>query len=96
MLNRRAALRPDGARIVHCLGESSGQNWANRLPMNALRDPMGHADMSPTGEFYCTISEDHLAKARWIMEAGTDGNEAASDAELTATLRATPLHKAGW
>jgi hypothetical protein len=54
-----------------------GQSWADHLPMKTVKELMGHANISPTVEIYRTVSEDHLPKSRWILEAVTGDSEAA-------------------
>ena len=69
---------------VHTLRKSSGQNWAKCLPMNVVKEFMGHASISTTAEFYTTVSEDQADHARWAVEAMmVDGSEAESDARVT-------------
>jgi len=71
--------RPRGVRwlsgvlTTRCFRKSCGQNWADHLPMNFVEELMGHADISTTAEFYSTVSEEHEAKAQWIIEAITIG-----------------------
>ena len=68
-----AGLKLDGALTMHCFRKSCGQNWADHLPMNVVRELMGHADISTTAEFYSTVSQEHETKAQWVIEAITVG-----------------------
>jgi len=68
---------------MHCFRKSCGQNWANHLPMNVVKELMGHASISTTAEFYSTVTPDHEAHAQWVIEATTVGRAAKSDAGLT-------------
>ena len=80
---RRAGICLDGALTVHAFRKSCGQNWADHLPLNVVREFMGHASISTTAEFYSTVSKDHADQARWLMEALTTGTVTTNDAEVT-------------
>lgn len=78
-----AGLKLDGTLTMHCFRKSCGQNWANHLPMNVVKELMGHADIGTTAEFYSTVTEDHEANAQWVIEAITVGSQGKTDARLT-------------
>ena len=56
---KRASLRLEGSLTIHCFRKSCGQNWADHLPMNVVKELTGHADISTTAEFYSNVSEEH-------------------------------------
>ncbi len=68
-----AGLKLDGPLTMHGFRKSCGQNWANHLPMNVVKELMGHADISTTAKFYSAVSKEHEAHAQWITEAITVG-----------------------
>ncbi|MCP4250633.1 MAG: site-specific integrase [bacterium] len=81
---RWAGLKLDGVLTLHCFRKSCGQNWADHLPMNVVKELMGHASIATTAEFYSTVSEEHEAKAQWVIEAITTGRARREpDAEVT-------------
>jgi integrase len=90
-----AKLKLDGALTTHCFRKSCGQNWANHLPMNVVKELMGHADISTTEEFYSKVSDDHEAKAQWVIEAITVGQAKTSDAQVTPGPQIKPIRKVG-
>jgi integrase len=85
---KEAGIKLAGALTVHCFRKSCGQNWANHLPMNVVKEFMGHADIATTTEFYGTVTEDHFAQARWVIEAITKGgSRSATDARMTPAAK---------
>lgn len=92
---KRAGLKLDGVLTIHCFRKSCGQNWANHLPMNVVKELMGHAHISTTAEFYSAVSEEHEAKAQWVIEAITVGQRKTTDAGLTPEPENRSNRKAG-
>lgn len=58
-----AGIKLNGALTMHAFRKSCAQNWANHLPMNVVREFMGHADIATTAEFYSAVSEEHWQRA---------------------------------
>jgi len=48
---------------VHVLRKCRVQNWANKLPMNVVKDLAGHRDIKTTNKFYSKVDEMHLKAA---------------------------------
>ena len=92
---KRAGIELDGALTVHALRKSCGQNWANNLPMNVVKEFMGHADIATTAEFYTTVSKDHATHARWIIEKITVGGADETDARMTPEPKISPNRRVG-
>ena len=61
---KRAGIVPVGALNIHTLRKNAGQNWADRLPMNAVKEFLGHADIKTTHEFYTQVDKHHEKIAR--------------------------------
>jgi integrase len=76
---KRAGIKPVGKFTVHTLRKCCGQNWADHLPMNVVKELMGHSNISTTAEFYSTVDRDHEVKAARVMQslldAGRDQQE---------------------
>jgi len=90
-----AGLKLDGQLTMHAFRKSCGQNWADHLPMNVVKELMGHADISTTAEFYSTVSEEHEAHAQWVTQAITLGaSRSETDARLTLALENSPKRQA--
>ncbi len=53
---------------VHCFRKTCGQNWANHLPMNVVKELMGHASITTTAEFYTAIEESAADRLREVFE----------------------------
>lgn len=65
---RRAGIKPVGKLTVHTLRKSCGQNWADHLPMNVVKELMGHSSASTTLRFYNQVDGDHLKKAARVIK----------------------------
>jgi integrase len=90
-----AGLKLDGQLTMHAFRKSCGQNWANHLPMNVVKELMGHADISTTAEFYSTVTEEYEAHVQWVTQAITLGvSRMKTDARLTPALENGPKRKA--
>jgi len=65
---RRAGIKPIGKLTVHTLRKCCGQNWADHLPMNVVKELMGHSNVATTQEFYTTVDRDHEKKAAQVVQ----------------------------
>jgi len=93
---KNAGIKDFGKITVHCFRKSCGQNWADNLPMNVVKELMGHADISTTTQFYSKVTEVHEVQAQWIMEGLNRGkNENTTDARLTPEAEIVPDRKVG-
>jgi len=52
---------------VHVLRKCCCQNWANNLPMNVVKEFMGHSSIDTTEKFYSNVDADHFEKAKDTM-----------------------------
>jgi integrase len=81
---KRAGIKPVGKLTIHTLRKSCGQNWADNLPMNVVKELMGHSNIATTQEFYTQVDSDHEAKAaRVIQELLESADSNKTDARLT-------------
>jgi integrase len=63
-----AGIEPGNKELtVHVLRKCCGQNWANTLPMNVVKEFMGHSSIDTTEKFYSTVDNDHFEKAKETM-----------------------------
>lgn len=91
-----AGLKPDGALTIHAFRKSCGQNSANHLPMNVVKELMGHADISTTAEFYSVVSEEHEAKVQWVVDAMLRaGSSVTNDAQVTPAPKTSQDRRVG-
>jgi len=67
---KRAGIKPVGKFTIHTLRKCCGQNWADDLPMNVVKELMGHSSISTTAHFYTTVDRDHQKKAARAVHAG--------------------------
>ena len=44
------------------------RNWADYLPMNVVKELMGHSNISTTAEFYNQVDRDHELKAARVIQ----------------------------
>ena len=85
---RRAGIKPVGKLTIYTLRKSCGQNWADNLPMNVVKELMGRSKVEKTLEFYNQIDAQHEEKAanviqRLIEGAGKGNNSDKTDAKMT-------------
>ena len=94
---KRVGMKLDGVLTVHAFRKSCGQNWANHLPMNVVKEFMGHSDIKTTAEFYTTVSNDHAEHARRVIQTITVGPAETNktDARLTPEAQKAFSRKAG-
>ena len=65
---KRAGIKPIGKLTIHTLRKCCGQNWADHLPMNVVKELMGHSKVETTLEFYNQVDADHEAKAARVID----------------------------
>ncbi|GAI25101.1 unnamed protein product [marine sediment metagenome] len=85
---KRAGIKPVGKLTIHTLRKSCGQNWADHLPMNVVKELMGHSKVETTLEFYNQVDAQHEEQAarviqRLIENAGKRNKADKTDARLT-------------
>lgn len=86
---KRAGIKPVYKLSVHTLRKCAGQNWADYLPMNVVKELMGHSKVETTLEFYNQVDSDHEAKAARIMQRLLESGNHAKDSDKT-DARMTP------
>jgi len=63
-----AGIEPkDKELTVHVLRKCCGQNWANTLPINVVKEFMGHSSVDTTEKFYSTVDDEHFDRATKTM-----------------------------
>ena len=65
---RRAGIKATAKLSLHTLRKSCCQNWADRLPMNVVKELAGHADIATTAAYYSQVDEDHQKKAAQVID----------------------------
>lgn len=65
---KRAGIKPVGKLTIHTLWKSAGQNWADYLPMNVVKELMGHSKAETTLEYYNQVDKDHEKKAARVIQ----------------------------
>lgn len=48
---------------VHTLRKCAGQNWADYMPVNVVKELAGHSNIETINRFYSTVDEEHLKVA---------------------------------
>jgi integrase len=88
---KRAGIKPTGALTIHTLRKNAGQNWADCLPMNVVKEFMGHADIATTQEFYSQVDEHHKRiAASGIQQLLTDAEKKAGKQDVFGTYEPIP------
>ena len=85
---KRAGIKSIAKLTIHILCQSCGQNWADYLPMNVVKELMGQSSIATTAEFYNQVDPDHEAKAarvvqRLIDKADNGNRSNNTDAKMT-------------
>jgi len=89
---RRAGIKPVGKFTVHTLRKCAGQNWADYLPMNVVKELMGHSNIATTAEFYNQVDRDHELKAARVIQALLESNKDTTEAnKLCADFAPKPI-----
>jgi hypothetical protein len=57
--------------------------WADYLPMNVVRELMGHSSIATTAEFYNQVDADHEAKAARVIQRLIDKAESSEGSDKT-------------
>ena len=65
---KRTSIKPVGKLTIHTLRKCAGQNWADYLPMNVVKELMGHSNISTTQEFYLTVDRGREKKAAQVVQ----------------------------
>jgi integrase len=89
---KRAGIKPVGKLTVHTLRKNAGQNWADHLPMNVVKELMGHSNIATTAEFYNQVDRDHEMKVARVIQGLLESNKDATEAnELCADFAPKPI-----
>jgi site-specific recombinase XerC len=67
----------------------SGQNWADYLPINVVKELMGHSNVATTQEYYTQVDKDHEAKAARVIQRLIDSADKGKKSDKT-DARLTP------
>jgi integrase len=78
---KRAGVKPVGKLTVHTPRKCAWQNWADYLPMNVVKELMGHSNISTTQEFYLAVDRDHEKKAAQVVQKLLENNQ--NDVQVT-------------
>ena len=95
---RRAGIKPVGRLTIHTLRKSCGQNWADHLPMNVVKELMGHSHIATTQEFYTQVDKDHEAKAAQAIQRlieDSEGPKQPGKTDVKLTYEADPDENGG-
>jgi integrase len=65
---KRAGIKPVGKLTIHTLRKCCGQNWADHLPVNVVKELMGHSKAETTLEYYNQVDKDHEEKAARVIQ----------------------------
>lgn len=86
---KRAGIKPIAKLTIHTLRKSCGQNWADHLPMNVVKELMGHSKVETTLEFYNQVDSDHEAKAANVIQKLIENADSRDESNKT-DARLTP------
>jgi len=80
---KRAGIKPVGKLTIHTLRKCAGQNWADNLPMNVVKELMGHSSIKTTQRYYTQVDADHEAKAARVIQQLLEAESKTFDVKLT-------------
>jgi len=95
---KRAGIKPVAKLTIHTLRKSCGQNWADYLPMNVVKELMGHSSIETTAEFYNQVDADHEAKAAAVVQRlvmGTDSQTQSNNADVQTDVWGSSARNGG-
>jgi integrase len=85
---KRAGIVLVGVLTIHTLRKNAGQNWADRLPMNVVKEFMGHSDIATTQEFYSQVDKHHeRIAADGIQTMLADAEQKAGKKDVSRTYK---------
>jgi integrase len=93
--SKHAGIRPVGSLTVHTLRKSCGQNWADHLPMNVVKELMGHSKAETTLEYYSQVDKDHEEKAARVVQKMIESARRSKKADVRLTYKAPSHHDGG-
>lgn len=84
---KRSGIKPGSRTLtIHTLRKCFCQNLVDGgLPITTVKELMGHADIATTQKYYCTVDEDHRAKAAAVQNKILDFevDRSATDLKMT-------------
>lgn len=85
---KRAGIKQGSKTLtIHTLRKCCCQNWVDGgLPITTVKELMGHADIATTQKYYCTVDEDHRAKAAAVQNKILDFEVDRSTTNLLPTF----------
>jgi len=84
---KRAGIKPVGKLTIHTLRKCAGQNWADHLPMNVVKELMGHSHISTTQEFYTQVDRDHEKKAAQVVQELLENGKSKKQNDVQVTYK---------
>jgi len=84
---KRAGIKPIGKLTIHTLRKCAGQNWADHLPMNVVKELMGHSHISTTQEFYTQVDRDHEKKAAQVVQQMLENHQGNKQNDVQVTYK---------
>ncbi|MCE5186595.1 MAG: site-specific integrase [Planctomycetaceae bacterium] len=93
-----AGIKPIGTFSLHTLRKCCGKNWASHLPVNVVKELMGHSSISTTMEYYNQVDDEQRARAAQVVDKLVNPDElpfvssqpdesSKSDAQMTPEAR---------
>lgn len=92
---KHAGIDPIADLAVHTLRKSCGQNWADHLPMNVVKELMGHSKAETTLEYYSQVDADHEKKAAGIVQKMIEDAGRLKKTDVKQTYKANSRQKRG-
>lgn len=71
---KKAGIAPNGSLTIHTFRKSCGQNWADRLPINVVKEFMGHSSIATTQKYYSQVDAVHERMAAQAIQDMLEGS----------------------
>jgi len=92
---KRAGIKPVGKLTVHTLRKNCGQNWANYLPMNVVKELMGHSKAETTLKYYNQVDKDHEQKAARVIQKMIENARKSNKTDVKLTYKSASRQNGG-
>ncbi len=92
---KRAGIKPVGKLTVHTLRKNCGQNWANHLPMNVVKELMGHSKAETALKYYNQVDKNHEQKAARVIQKMIENARKSNKTDVKLTYKSASRQKGG-
>jgi len=89
---KRAGIKPVSKLTIHTIRKSCGQNWADHLPMNVVKELTGHSKAETTLEYYNQVDKDHEEKAARVVQEMIESARKSKKTDVKLMYKLSLIH----